>query len=123
MASRIGETAKAYRYFMDTALMDLTDLKNVVDGIHAANMEAAGKFDLWFCWSFIMMKASACPITYQKEITELAFKLFIREELRITLKEGKVECQLAPETELFIEQTGKDIWVRKTSKEHLKEGL
>ena len=39
MASRIGETAKAYRYFMDTALMDLTDLqKNVVDGIHGANM-------------------------------------------------------------------------------------
>ena len=33
-----------------------------------------------------------------KEITELAFKLFYQgEELRITLKEGKVECQLAPE--------------------------
>jgi len=39
MASEIGEKEKAYRYFMDTALMDLTDQQgNTKDGIHAANM-------------------------------------------------------------------------------------
>lgn len=39
MASEIGDTEKAYHYFMDTALMDLTDIQgNTVDGIHAANL-------------------------------------------------------------------------------------
>lgn len=39
MASNIGDLKKAYRYFMDTALMDITDMQaNTKDGIHAANM-------------------------------------------------------------------------------------
>lgn len=125
MASRIGETAKAYRYFMDTALMDLTDLqKNVVDGIHGANMGGSWLSLIYGFAGLYYDEGIRLSNHLPKEITELAFKLFYQgEELRITLKEGKVECQLAPETELFIEQTGKDIWVRKTSKEHLKEGL
>lgn len=39
IASRIGNRELAYRYFMDTVLMDLVDIQgNVKDGIHAANM-------------------------------------------------------------------------------------
>lgn len=39
LASRTGQNEKGYHYFMDTALMDLTDLQgNSQDGIHAANM-------------------------------------------------------------------------------------
>lgn len=39
LANRINESEKAYNYFMDTSLMDLTDLQgNSSDGIHAANM-------------------------------------------------------------------------------------
>lgn len=39
VGSRIGYYDKAYSYFMDTSLMDITDLQgNVSDGIHAANM-------------------------------------------------------------------------------------
>lgn len=39
MASEIDESEKAYNYFMDTALMDLTDMQsNTKDGVHAANM-------------------------------------------------------------------------------------
>ena len=54
MASRIGETAKAYRYFMDTALMDLTDLQKRRRwhpwGKYGRQL---AKFDLWFCWSLL----------------------------------------------------------------------
>lgn len=39
MASEIGDLKKAYNYFMDTALMDITDMQsNTKDGVHAANM-------------------------------------------------------------------------------------
>ncbi|MFL2100961.1 glycoside hydrolase family 65 protein [Desemzia sp. FAM 23989] len=39
MANEIGDPERAYHYFMDTALMDITDLQaNTRDGIHAANM-------------------------------------------------------------------------------------
>ncbi|WP_423189036.1 glycoside hydrolase family 65 protein [Alkalibacterium sp. f15] len=39
MASHLGDLDKAYGYFMDTALMDMTDLQsNTKDGVHAANM-------------------------------------------------------------------------------------
>lgn len=42
MASRIGDSEKAYRYFMDTALMDLTDLKKMLSMAFAANMGEVG---------------------------------------------------------------------------------
>lgn len=39
VASALGRMDKAYDYFMDTALMDLTDMQsNTKDGVHAANM-------------------------------------------------------------------------------------
>lgn len=39
LAARLGDTEKAYRYFMDTAQMDLVDLqKNTADGLHLANL-------------------------------------------------------------------------------------
>ncbi|GEK92085.1 glycoside hydrolase family 65 protein [Alkalibacterium kapii] len=39
MASDLNQMEKAYNYFMDTALMDISDLQsNTKDGVHAANM-------------------------------------------------------------------------------------
>lgn len=39
VASALGKMDKAYNYFMDTALMDPTDMQsNTKDGVHAANM-------------------------------------------------------------------------------------
>lgn len=39
VASALGRMDKAYSYFMDTALMDITDMQsNTKDGVHAANM-------------------------------------------------------------------------------------
>jgi alpha,alpha-trehalose phosphorylase len=44
-ASEVGYHDKAYKYFMETATMDLTDShNNTKDGIHAANMAGA-----WMC--------------------------------------------------------------------------
>jgi trehalose/maltose hydrolase-like predicted phosphorylase len=45
MANEIGYREKAYKYFMDTARMDLDDYQgNTKDGIHAANMAGT-----WMC--------------------------------------------------------------------------
>lgn len=39
MASDLGDLEKAYNYFMDTALMDITNMQgNTNDGVHTANM-------------------------------------------------------------------------------------
>ncbi|WP_461215700.1 glycoside hydrolase family 65 protein [Lacticaseibacillus sp. GG6-2] len=39
LAARMGDDAKAYRYFMDTAEMDMVDLQqNAADGLHIANL-------------------------------------------------------------------------------------
>ncbi|MFD1486106.1 glycoside hydrolase family 65 protein [Lacticaseibacillus baoqingensis] len=39
LAARLGQQEKAYRYFMDTAAMDLVDLQqNAADGLHIANL-------------------------------------------------------------------------------------
>ncbi|WP_143462177.1 glycoside hydrolase family 65 protein [Levilactobacillus enshiensis] len=39
LAARMGDTEKAYKYFMDTARMDLVNLqKNTADGLHLANL-------------------------------------------------------------------------------------
>ena len=79
MASRIGETAKAYRYFMDTALMDLTDLqKNVVDGIHGANMGGSWLSLIYGFAGLYYDEGIRLSNHLPKEITELAFKLFIK---------------------------------------------
>lgn len=39
LAAKLGDGNKAYKYFMDTARMDLTDMQgNAADGLHIANM-------------------------------------------------------------------------------------
>ncbi|MFD1433320.1 glycoside hydrolase family 65 protein [Lacticaseibacillus yichunensis] len=39
LAANLGDTEKAYHYFMDSALLDLTDLQgNTKDGLHMANL-------------------------------------------------------------------------------------
>ena len=80
LASRTNQYEKGYSYFMDTALMDLTDLQgNVKDGIHAANM---GGSWLSMIYGFAGLICKTDEISVQnclpKEIQSLVFRLKIR---------------------------------------------
>lgn len=79
LASRTGQTEKGYSYFMDTVLMDLTDLQgNVKDGVHAANM---GGSWLSMIYGFAGLTYLEDKIVVQnhlpEEIKEFEFKLKI----------------------------------------------
>lgn len=110
LASRTGQTEKGYHYFMDTALMDLTDLQgNSQDGIHAANM---GGSWLSLIYGFAGLSFSKQQIDFAnhlpKEISELAFSLRLQGTLvKVELKAGGVQLGLLEPNERLqvVQQT------------------
>ena len=79
MASRIGETAKAYRYFMDTALMDLTDLQKTSSMASMRQIWGGSWLSLIYGFAGLYYDEGIRLSNHlPKEITELAFKLFIK---------------------------------------------
>ncbi|MBP2098961.1 glycoside hydrolase family 65 protein [Enterococcus rivorum] len=100
LASRTDQPEKGYSYFMDTALMDLTDLQgNVKDGIHAANM---GGSWLSMIYGFAGLSYLEDKIVVRnhlpEEIKELEFKLKIAGNLiafHISLKRISAEIKEA----------------------------
>ncbi|WP_313469983.1 glycosyl hydrolase family 65 protein, partial [Carnobacterium sp.] len=97
MASEIGEKEKAYRYFMDTALMDLVDQQgNTKDGIHAANM---GGTWMSMVYGFAGMAIYEDRLTFSprlpKEWQELSFKIHFKGRwLKIILSEQQTTYEL-----------------------------
>lgn len=106
LASRTKQVDKAYSYFMDTALMDLTDLQgNAKDGIHAANM---GGSWLSIIYGFAGLSSTGQTIQLEnhlpKEIETLSFKLNIQgtsirvqmdqKELNVTLLESNEQLSV-----------------------------
>lgn len=114
MASRIGDSEKAYRYFMDTALMDLTDLqKNVVDGIHAANMGGSWLSLIYGFAGLYYDQGLRLANHLPQKIKELKFTLFYQgEPVKISLKDQCIDCQLAEETRLIASKTDGGIWIK-----------
>lgn len=97
LASRTQQSEKAYSYFMDTALMDLTDLQgNAKDGIHAANM---GGSWLSIIYGFAGLSSAGQTIQLEnhlpKEMTGLAFKLNIQGTL-IKVQMDQKELKVTP---------------------------
>lgn len=94
LASRIGKVEKGYSYFMDTALMDITDLQgNVKDGIHAANM---GGSWLSLIYGFAGLSVGKDSLELHnhlpKEIKAMSFHLTLLGELvQVKLIDGGVE--------------------------------
>ena len=88
VAAEIGETELAYRYFMQTARMDLDDINgNVKDGVHAAAM--AGTW-LSMVYGFAGMRDYHGVLSFQpilpREWTRLQFRILWRGTLlEITL--------------------------------------
>ncbi|MEE8441466.1 MAG: glycosyl hydrolase family 65 protein, partial [Spirochaetia bacterium] len=80
VAAEIGETELAYRYFMQTARMDLDDVKgNVKDGVHTAAM--AGTW-LSMVYGFAGMRDYQGNLSFQpvlpREWTRLQFRILRR---------------------------------------------
>jgi len=88
VAAEIGETELAYRYFMQTARMDLNDINgNVKDGVHTAAM--AGTW-LSMTYGFAGMRDYHGSLSFQpglpREWTRLQFRILTRGTLlEITL--------------------------------------
>lgn len=114
MASRIGDSEKAYRYFMDTALMDITDLqKNVVDGIHAANMGGSW-LSLVYGFAGLHYANGLCLANHlPKAIKKLNFTLFYQgEPVKIILKDQDITCQLLEDTRLIASKSDNGIRIK-----------
>lgn len=83
MASEIGDLEKAYNYFMDTALMDITDMQaNTKDGVHAANM---GGTWMSLVYGFAGMRLHDGALHFSPKLPsqweKLSFKIHFQESL------------------------------------------
>ncbi|EXJ23473.1 Maltose phosphorylase [Alkalibacterium sp. AK22] len=106
MASRIGKDEKAYEYFMDTALMDITDLQaNTKDGVHAANM---GGTWLSLVQGFAGMRLHDGKLTFSprcpKAWSSLSFSLKFRGRL--------IRVKLTPDTAHYERLEGEPIAIQ-----------
>lgn len=114
MASEIGEKEKAYRYFMDTALMDLVDQQgNTKDGIHAANM---GGTWMSMVYGFAGMAIYEDRLTFSprlpKEWQELRFKIHFKDRwLKIILSEQQTIYELISGDSLTFSYKDKEIFL------------
>lgn len=114
MASEIGEKEKAYRYFMDTALMDLTDQQgNTKDGIHAANM---GGTWMSMVYGFAGMAIQEDKLTFSprlpKEWKELSFKIHFKDSwFKVILTEQQTVYELISGEDLIFMHNNKEVLV------------
>ncbi|MEG0497266.1 MAG: glycosyl hydrolase family 65 protein [Carnobacterium sp.] len=114
MASEIGEKEKAYHYFMDTALMDLSNQQgNTKDGIHAANM---GGTWMSMVYGFAGMSIQENEISFSprlpKEWNELSFKIHFKDSwIRIRLFKEKTIYELISGDKLSILQNNKSFFL------------
>lgn len=115
MASRTGQSQKAFDYFMDTALMDLTDLQNnVVDGIHAANMGGSWLSLIYGFAGLHYDKGIRMTNNLPAGINELAFQIkYLNEIIRVVLIREEIYCELPPLTKLILEQNGTTIYIKR----------
>lgn len=94
MASDLGMMDKAYSYFMDTALMDITDMQsNTKDGVHAANM---GGTWMSMVYGFGGMRLLNDTLQFRprlpKDWTRVTFKVQFRHRL-IKVSIGKEDTE------------------------------
>lgn len=97
LASRIKQSEKAYQYFMDTALLDLTDIQgNVKDGLHAANLGGSWlSMIVGFAGLAFMQDRLLLENNLPVELTEMRFKLNVRENIiEFHLIENKIHANV-----------------------------
>lgn len=112
MASEIGNLDKAYSYFMDTALMDLTDMQgNTKDGVHVANM---GGTWMSLVYGFAGMRLNNGYLHFAPKLpnkwTELIFKIQYKENLiEVNINKEKTTYRLLKGHSVTIYSDGKKI--------------
>lgn len=119
LAARLGKKRKAYRYFMDTALMDLDDLQgNTEDGLHLANLGGS--------WLSVIYGFAGVQITSEglivenhlpDEWEELKFSLnFSGRILQIKLTHDGDEIHLLEGDPIVVALNGEKINIIKTTR-------
>ncbi len=113
MAARLGMEKKAYKYFGDSAKLDLMDLnKNTEDGVHIANM--AGSY-LMIVYGFAGFRLKESGISFWPMIPDewnsYSFRI-VYENSRIKVSIHKEEC-------LFYLEKGKRKKIKVYGKEYL----
>ncbi|MCZ2118979.1 glycoside hydrolase family 65 protein [Levilactobacillus brevis] len=95
LAARMGDVEKGYRYFMDTAQMDLVNLqKNTADGLHLANLGGSwlalvAGFSEFYVQDEVVHFTNHLP----SELTQLTYRMKIAEsvlEIKLTATETTV---------------------------------
>jgi len=112
VASEIGYHDKAYRYFMNTARMDLDDTHhNVNAGIHAANMAGT-----WMCLvnGFAGMRSYGDVLSFRPALPqaweEYTFRIMYRGNLlRVTIGTENVHYTLLSGSNLSILHNGQSL--------------
>lgn len=115
VASRLNRTDKAYDYFMDTVLMDLTDMQNnTKDGVHAANMGGS-----WMSTviGFGGMRTSEDTLSFSPQIPVQWNKL----KFRIEYKKRNIEVKITKENTSYTLLKGKPIELTHYSEKKLLE--
>ncbi|WP_395409065.1 glycoside hydrolase family 65 protein [Levilactobacillus parabrevis] len=102
LAARMGDTEKAYRYFMDTARMDLVNLqKNTADGLHLANLGGSwlalvAGFSGFYVQDEVVHFANHLPaelsrLTYRMKIAESVLEIDLTaDNLDVTVISGPI---------------------------------
>lgn len=109
MASQIGEEKKAYDYFMDTALMDISDLQsNTKDGVHAANM---GGTWMSMVQGFAGLRVDKgtlhfspqCPSEWERIVFKVRFQ---KRLIQVSMTPSSTDYQLVEGDQLTIIENG-----------------
>lgn len=117
VAAEIGETEKAYEYFVKTARMDLDDVhENSRDGVHIAAM--AGSW-ISIVYGFAGMREKSDRLSFYPTLPSswkrLAFSLAWRS--------AKILCEYTPSTSIYSLQSGPEIDIEHEQKQyHLVHG-
>lgn len=102
LAARMGDPEKAYRYFMDTAQMDLVNLqKNTADGLHLANLGGSwlalvAGFSGFYVQDEVVHFANHLPteldrLTYRMKIAESVLEIDLTaDKLDVTVISGPI---------------------------------
>lgn len=112
MASKLGDQDKAYRYFQETARLDLDNMHgNTKDGLHMASMGGAW---LAMVYGFAGLRISEEGIAFSPSLPEqwqaIAFKLSFRDrELNVQIEKKKVVYLLLKGKDLTILHKGNPV--------------
>ena len=105
MASRLNYIDKAYKYFSETARLDLDDRNgNTKDGIHTANM---GGTWMAVVYGFAGLRIKENYIVLNPKLppkwTNLKFKFLYRNaEIQVEMKRGRTELDIKTENHINI---------------------